>query len=561
MTTSVWLARGFLGAPVIGTLMLSMTTASSALQSTSGPLSIAATQALAVRQANDLVNRMVQDDRLRVRHVVTDPLVPGRSHERLAQFQHGVRVFGGDVTRQTERGLARSIFGTFHSDIQVDTVPALSASDASAIADRRHGRTSPEVPELMILYDANTLAYRLLYRVQAFSQLGIIVTLIDANTGAIVREYNDLKTQNFQLPCANCAVGTGRGVKGDRKKISVQAAGGTFTAYDTLRPLPIITYDMRGDWDRALDVLIGTASLVDADLASDSDNDWQDGASVDAHVGTGWFYDYLSYRFERAGLDGNNGPIVSLVHPVRRADFLRLPDQIVNLFHLNAFFCGVCGPNGVMVYGEGLPPGLVLESTGQTVDFFSAGLDIVAHELGHGLTEATSQLIYQGESGALNEAFSDILGVGTEFFIAESGRHRPEQPDYFIGEDVLKPGGIRSLADPLSRGDPDHYSLRFEGLLDNGGVHTNSLIASHAFYLAVEGGTNQTSGIQVTGVGGEQRGQVEQVFYRAFAFLLPANATFAMARAATTQSARDLSDGTDGLEETIAAAWSAVGVE
>ncbi len=549
------------GAPIVAILMLPMTTASSAQQRTTGPRSIAATQSLAVREANDLVNRMVQNDTLRVSRVVTDPLVPGRSHERLAQFQHGVRVFGADLTRQRERGLTRSVFGTLHASIQVDTVPALSAEDTLAIADRRHGRVSQAVPELMILHDEDRDTYRLIYRVQAFSPSGIIVSLVDAHSGAIVREYNDLKTQNFQLPCADCAVGTGWGVKGDLKKISVQAAGGTFRAYDALRPLPILTYDMQGDWDRVLDVLIGTLPLVDADLATDRDNDWQDGASVDAHVGTGWFYDYLFYRFGRAGLDGNNGPIMNLVHPVGRADYLRVPDQIVNLFHLNAFFCGLCGPSGLMVYGEGLPPGFVLDGTGQTVDFFSAGLDIVAHELGHGVTEFTSQLIYQGESGALSEAFSDILGTGTEFFIAETGRHRTEQPDYTIGEDVIKPGGIRSLADPLSRGDPDHYSLRFEGSLDNGGVHTNSLIASHAFYLAVEGGTNRTSGIRVNGVGGSQRGQVEQVFYRAFAFLLPANATFAMARAATTQSARDLSNGTGDLEKTIATAWSAVGVE
>ena len=65
------------------------------------------------------------------------------------------------------------------------------------------------------------------------------------------------------------------------------------------------------------------------------------------------------------------------------------------------------------------------------------------------------------------------------------------------------------------------------------------MIANHAFYLAIEGGTNRTSGLSVTGVGGANREQIEKVFYRAFAFLMPANATFSTARAATIQASRD----------------------
>ena len=94
-------------------------------------------------------------------------------------------------------------------------------------------------------------------------------------------------------------------------------------------------------------------------------------------------------------------------------------------FYLNAFYCGLCGTSGIVVLGEGLPPELTLGGTGQTLNFFAAGIDIVAHELGHAVTEFTSRLIYQGESGALNEAFSDLIGVGTEFFMAETGRHIP----------------------------------------------------------------------------------------------------------------------------------------
>ena len=151
---------------------------------------------------------------------------------------------------------------------------------------------------------------------------------------------------------------------------------------------------------------------------------------------------------------------------------------------------------------RGLPPDFTLG--GQTWDFLSGALDIVAHELTHGVTEYTSNLIYRNESGALNEAFSDIMGTSVEFFFQPAGsgplqRRLPDRRGRRSG-----PGGLRSMANPGAFGDPDHYSKRFLGTDDNGGVHINSGIANHAFYLAIEGGTNRTSGLSVQGVGGGQ---------------------------------------------------------
>ena len=116
------------------------------------------------------------------------------------------------------------------------------------------------------------------------------------------------------------------------------------------------------------------------------------------------------------------------------------------------------------------------------------------------------------------------------------------------------------MADPAAHGDPDHYSRRFTGTGDNGGVHINSGIPNHAFYLAIEGGTNRTSGLSVQGVGAANREQIERVFYRAFTQLMPANATFAVARAATTQAARDLFGSNSAAERAVTQAWTAVGV-
>jgi bacillolysin len=270
-------------------------------------------------------------------------------------------------------------------------------------------------------------------------------------------------------------------------------------------------------------------------------------------VYAGWTYDYFFKRFSRRGLDNRDHPIVSIVHPARRQDFVQ-NFQTVPDFYLNAGYYG----DGVMIYGEGLPAGFT--AGGQTIDFWSGALDVVAHELTHGVTDYSSNLIYQNESGALNEAFSDIMGTAVEFFFHEGGSGNL-RADYLVGEDTIRPGGIRSLADPQAYGDPDHYSRRFLGTADNGGVHSNSGIANHAFYLAIEGGTNRTSGLGVQGVGSGNREQIERVFYRAFTQMLPANATFAVARTATVQAARDLFGSNSAAERAVAQAWTAVGVD
>jgi thermolysin len=116
------------------------------------------------------------------------------------------------------------------------------------------------------------------------------------------------------------------------------------------------------------------------------------------------------------------------------------------------------------------------------------------------------------------------------------------------------------MANPQAYGHPDHYSKRYLGTEDNGGVHRNSGIANNAFYLAIESGTNRTSGLSVQGVGAANREKIEKAFFRGFTQLLPANATFAMARAATLQAARDLYGSGSDVERAIEQAWTAVGV-
>ena len=512
--------------------------------------SIAAVSAHDLRSWDGAVNTMVRAGELALRLERADTLVPGRTHERYTQMYHGVPVHGGDLARQVDdKGLTISIFGSLYEGIAIDIEPKLSSSDAQAIVERDSGmQLGPErAPQLVILPGDNQ-AFTLVYQARAATPEDVYLYFIDARTGAIVEKRSDAHTQQ-------AAVGLGNGVLGDRKKVVASQSGGGFVASDLLRPPLINTYDMQGNLGKALGVINGFASSSDADLAADSDNEWTDGADVDAHTYAGYTYDYYYKRFGRRGLDNANLKVRSIVHPVRRSDIFTYSSGTVSLYYLNAFYAG----SGLMVYGEGLPPGFVLTATRQSVNFFAGGLDVVGHELSHGVTDYTSQLIYRGESGALNEAFSDIMGTSIEFFFQPAG-DGPLHADYLIGEDIITPGGIRSMSDPGAFDDPDHYSRRYTGMADNGGVHTNSGIANHAFYLAIEGGANRTSGLPVQGVGGSGREQIEKVFYRAFTQLMPANSTFATARAATIQAARDLYGANSPAERAVTQAWTAVGV-
>ena len=496
---------------------------------------------------------------LRVRQVSQDPSLPLRTIERLQQFYQGVPVWAAEVVRDSEGGVPVSIYGELSAQPSVDPQPGLTPDAASQLLVSRAGAGSALSGTIdLVVLRLNTGDHRLAYTSVVSSGSQAHRVFIDAQSGAELERQSLLQTQS--------AIGTGRGVIGDTKKMSVVLQGGTYVADDRLRPPVLTTFDMRGNLNRALNVIFLGAPLFVSDIAADADNDWQDVSAVDAHAYIGWTYDYYFKRHGRRGLDNRDRPLISIINAITQQGALATPAEFVD-FVLNAFWCGGCGPGGVgvMFFGNGIPPNFVLTDSGQNVAQLAGSLDIIAHELTHGVIDSSSGLVFDGEPGALNEAIADIMGTGTEFFYQAAGSGRG-QADYLMGEDSFRaavPGalnGIRSLATPQPYGDPDHYSIRYTGSADDGGVHTNSAIPSHAFYLAVEGGRNRVSGITVQGVGAANREQIERSFYRAFVFLLPASATFSTARAATIQAARDLYGANSAAAQAITQAWTAVGV-
>ncbi|MFN0120997.1 MAG: M4 family metallopeptidase [Blastocatellia bacterium] len=266
-----------------------------------------------------------------------------------------------------------------------------------------------------------------------------------------------------------------------------------------------------------------------------------DAAGKGAATGTGGTYDYFHATFGRDSYDNAGAQLVSVVHYGSNVN--------------NAFWSS---STKQMRYGDG---------DGVRFSPLSQSLDVTAHELTHAVTDATADLVYANESGALNEAMSDIFAACTEAYVTGA-------PDWTIGEDVFTPGtagdALRYMYDPVLD-DPnisspdlvssrDFYANRYTGAGDYGGVHINSGIANLAFYLLTTGGTHPR-GKSTNVVPGIGINKAQRIFYRALTVYMDADDTFLDARNKTIKAAADLYGGSCSSEaRAVKAAWSAVGV-
>jgi Zn-dependent metalloprotease len=224
-------------------------------------------------------------------------------------------------------------------------------------------------------------------------------------------------------------------------------------------------------------------------------------------------------------------------------------DLVLNV-HFGKAFNNAFWDGDEMTFGDG--DGVIFSG-------FARSLDVVAHELAHGVTQFASGLIYKDESGALNEHFSDVFGTAiTQWFNEES----PEDADWLIGDEIMGPDlygeALRSMSNPGTAYDnpilgedpqPAHYADRFTGSGDNGGVHINSGIPNRVFYLvATELGDTLVAA---------------RIWYHALHFLKPSS-TFAQAASQVAESARILvkAGAVDkGATQIVRGAWRTVGVD
>ncbi len=255
-----------------------------------------------------------------------------------------------------------------------------------------------------------------------------------------------------------------------------------------------------------------------------------DEAVNEAYDAAGLTFDFFYEIFERNSIDDKGLRLDSTVHYGVKYD--------------NAFWNG-----DQMVYGDG---------DGEIFERFTKCLDVIGHELTHGITQYEANLRYFGESGALNESMSDVFGSLVKQWVK---KQTAEQADWIIGEGLLTPNikgvGIRSMKapgtaydDPVLGKDPQpaHMKDKYTGFADNGGVHINSGIPNYAFYLAA---------MEIGGYAWEKAGKI---WYITLRDRLRSIANFKRAANTTIKVAGELYGEGSQEQKAVKNAWNKVGV-
>ena len=470
------------------------------------------------------------DQNLKVKSTQKDQL--GMTHVRFNQSVNGLKVEGAEViVHFNKNNEIVSVNGRTNQTISEDSVDtntslssdeALSAALASVNAPEE--LTYEPSSELVVLpfKGKNHTAYKVNVNFMG-DEPGNWFIFVDAKTGEVIDQYNGLMHADEQTQ-----KGAGKGVHGDHRELHItqvkEANAGTKFAladYSHENLEGIVTYDAKNDYTSSNDnVYIGNSAAFISDY---------DRAAVDAHYNSEKVYEYYLNEHGRNSIDGGGMAVVSKVH-------------FGNNYN-NAFWNG-----SYMTYGDG---------DGKFMISLSAGLDVAAHEMTHGVISHSANLIYRNQSGALNESFADIFGA----LIDDS--------DWEMGEDIMAPEAkasgatvLRSLSNPngvvvsneqrraySTNGGvyPDHMDefYHMPTWVDGGGVHVNSSITNHAAYLIAQD------------LGREKLGKI---YYRALTVYLTSNSDFSDARQAIVQSAIDLYG--EGSEEVTAvhSGFDAVGI-
>jgi len=254
-----------------------------------------------------------------------------------------------------------------------------------------------------------------------------------------------------------------------------------------------------------------------------------DPAADEAYDGAGWTYDLYKNIYGRNSVDDKGLTLDSTVHFSEKYD--------------NAFWNG-----NQMVYGDG---------DGKIFNRFTKAIDVIGHELTHGVTQYTAKLEYQDQSGALNEHISDVFGSIVKQY---SLKQNVMQADWLIGQGLFTPKihgvALRSMKapgtaydDPLIGKDPQPGTMQDynDTTEDNGGVHINSGIPNHAFYLIA------------TSIGGYSWEKSGMIWYKTLD-LLEKNSDFEDMAASTFEAAGDLFGNNSQEQESVRKGWNGVGI-
>ncbi len=464
-------------------------------------------------------------EKLVVKDVVKD--ADGTTHTRYERTYAGLPVLGGDLVVHRKNGRSTTSKATRATIEVATTTPKVSATRAAdkALAVGKAAdvaRSEVEGKPRLVVWAAGSkpvLAWESV--VEGFQDDGTpseLHVVTDATSGKVALKFEGVHT------------GTGHGQYNGTVSVGSTPSGSSFQLVDG---------DRAGQ--RTYDLNQGTSGT--GTLFTDDNDVWGDGtqsdrqtAGVDVAYGAAATWDYYKDTFGRNGIRNDGVAAYSRAH---------YGNNYVNAFWQDACFC--------MTYGDGAGNASPLTA-----------LDVAAHEMSHGVTSATANLTYAGESGGLNEATSDIFAAAVEFHSDLAA----DVPDYLVGEKIDINGDgtpLRYMDKPSQDGASRDY---WDASLGNVDVHYSSGPANHLFYLLSEGSGAKTvngvsydsptfDGVPVTGIGIEN---AASIWYRALTTYMTSSTNYAGARDATLRAATDLFGAYSDTYLAVAAAWAGINV-
>jgi Zn-dependent metalloprotease len=457
----------------------------------------------------------------------------GKSHIKFQQKYRGIKIYGNEfLIHLNAKGEGELFNGKFSiiSDT-LDVIPTLDIDKAINIVKldlyKKNKLVDLKAFELNLIGGSvsiidtfvynNKLAYKITYYPNIIDRYEYFV---DANSGAILFSYNTTCTIDVSK------VVTSLDLNGISQKINVTYTGSNYILKDISKPmyniatgdgfLQILDNNNTYGNNRVIDEIVNTTNI------------WSP-LQTSAQYNLSSTYDYFLNVHNRNSIDGKGGNIFAIINMIM--DSTGKP-------YLNASWSDA----GFMFFGNG----------DNSIKPYAGSLDISAHEMTHGvIANSTSKLIYNGQSGALNESFSDIFGVMVD------------SSNWTIGETIVNKvsypsGAIRSLKDPnngaLNSNDrnwqPKHMNEFVSGAVldnyidrDNEGVHINSGIPNYAFYL------------YANAIG---KLKASKVYYRALTTYLLPNSNFTDLRLSIIKAASDLYSSNEVLQASYV--FDAVGI-
>jgi Zn-dependent metalloprotease/chitodextrinase len=481
----------------------------------------------------------------------------GMAHQKYQQTYMGFPVEFGTYTVHSKNGNVYALSGIY-KDIQgVDLVSVLTEDEALekalayVSADKymwedagneqwiKAEQNNPQAtwfPKASLVIVENafattkhenetpSLAYKFdIYASQPVSRAYIYV---DAKTGKIVNYNSIIKSV--------VATGSADTRYSGTKNISTDSYNSSYRLRDYSRGNGIITYDMNTstNYNSAVDFTDANNSWTSAEYH----NTAKDDIAMECQWSFQQIYDYWLNVHSRSSFDGNGALMKAYVHFDSEYD--------------NAYWNG-----SVFTFGDG----------SDTYFDALACLDVSAHEHGHAICSYTADLTYQNESGALNEAFSDIWGACVEAYAA------PEKDTWIMGEDIERRSGhdgLRILSDPKAEGLPDTYlgtnwyatTSNPTSSNDYGGVHYNNGPFCYWFYLISDGGSGTNDNGDSYSITGLDISKAEKIAWRMESVYMSSSSDYEDARTYAIQSATDLYGATSNEVQQVTNAMYAIGV-